>query len=672
MAATSESVDPNLEAHTELVSWFTQHGGTFDKTVRITQDALRGVHMQVKADRPDAIPRETRVINTPISVSMSWYNAIGYECPKGSFSKHGVDFPRQWIDEIGPEETFAFYLMGQYLRGQASFWYPYLRTLPQPGQLTTPLFFSEEDVDWIQGTGIPEASVERIKVWDQKYDDAITKLEAFGFLDCGAFTWELYMWAATIITSRAFSPKVLSGAVEADDLWEDRTSALLPLIDLPNHRPMAKVEWRAGEEDIGLIVLEDLAPGHEISNNYGPRNNEQLLVNYGFCLKNNPTDYRIVHLGVKPDSPLGQAKARQLELFPELAKNVDDHYYIFNPFYPLLGPDTAMEHSIFSPALFNALTVMESNAHEREMLEITDGGIRITPAYGNGHCIYAALAQISFEMIAHAYTLKASAQDLPSQPATLNQTHGQIYRNGQTTLDYAALIIATWTIARGREHKRGESWDDIKVLLSELMARVPAGLLSDEVLSRTRVRILERPSLVSKNGELFRLGELFSLLPADMQEPAQTCFQHVLAVVSQEVPPVASDPQTLFATVVCLLVATYNSPEARSKLPSRLTKWMAFLLEKYSLASVASMDASEPLRLFQEYTNSEQPGSWAPGDGAGWFAEGSGWLESDWLQWAWAVAGAEMVMIPLQSLEVLNMEGEPSMLKQACLYVPQE
>lgn len=38
---------------------------------------------------------------------------------------------------------------------------------------------------------------------------------------------------------------------------------------------MAKVEWRAGEEDIGLLVLEDLSPGHEISNNYGPRNNEQ-------------------------------------------------------------------------------------------------------------------------------------------------------------------------------------------------------------------------------------------------------------------------------------------------------------------------------------------------------------------------------------------------------------
>lgn len=44
---------------------------------------------------------------------------------------------------------------------------------------------------------------------------------------------------------------------------------------------MAKVEWRAGDKDIGLLVLEDHSAGHEISNNYGPRNNEQCT--YRVC-----------------------------------------------------------------------------------------------------------------------------------------------------------------------------------------------------------------------------------------------------------------------------------------------------------------------------------------------------------------------------------------------------
>jgi hypothetical protein len=66
--------------------------------------------------------------------------------------------------------------------------------------------------------------------------------------------------------------------VEEADLPEDSVPVLLPLIDLPNHRPLAKVEWRAGDADVGLLVQENVSPGEEISNNYGPRNNEQCEI----------------------------------------------------------------------------------------------------------------------------------------------------------------------------------------------------------------------------------------------------------------------------------------------------------------------------------------------------------------------------------------------------------
>ena len=88
---------------------------------------------------------------------------------------------------------------------------------------------------------------------------------------------ELYLWALTIITSRAFSSKVLASVIADSELPDDGVSVLLPLIDLPNHRPLAKVEWRAGEQDVGYMVMEDLAPGEEVANNYGPRNNEQRM-----------------------------------------------------------------------------------------------------------------------------------------------------------------------------------------------------------------------------------------------------------------------------------------------------------------------------------------------------------------------------------------------------------
>ena len=50
---------------------------------------------------------------------------------------------------------------------------------------------------------------------------------------------------------------------------------LLPLVDLLNHRPLAKVEWKAGRDAVGLSVFENIGPGQEVDNNYGPKNNEQ-------------------------------------------------------------------------------------------------------------------------------------------------------------------------------------------------------------------------------------------------------------------------------------------------------------------------------------------------------------------------------------------------------------
>lgn len=181
--------DHSLEAHTSLLDWVASHGGHIDNSVRVAQDASRGVHLQVKADWPQSVSKETRVINTPLAVTMSYFNAIEYTCARGSFSSHGVVFPRAFIDAVGPEETTAFFLMGQYLRGAEGFWYRYLRTLPQPGQLTTPLFFGEEDVDWIQGTGIPDASVQRYELWDKKYEESISALEELGFENTEGYTW---------------------------------------------------------------------------------------------------------------------------------------------------------------------------------------------------------------------------------------------------------------------------------------------------------------------------------------------------------------------------------------------------------------------------------------------------------------------------------------------------
>ncbi|KAF7717993.1 Uncharacterized protein PECH_004696 [Penicillium ucsense] len=660
----------SLKAHTELVNWILSQGGSLNDCVRVAQDASRGVHIQVNADWPHPISPETKVLSTPMGVTMSYFNAIGFQSSQVSFSRHGVELPQAFIDSVAVEETTTFFLMGQYLRGAGGFWYPYLRTLPQPGDLTTPLFFGEEDVDWIQGTGIPEASVQRYEIWDERYEQCMSKLEETGFDGIEEYTWDLYLWASTIISSRAFSPKVLSSVMEASKVGEDTgVSVLLPLIDLPNHRPLAKVEWRAGMSDVGMVVLEEIGPGQEISNNYGPRNNEQLLMNYGFCLPNNPTDYRIIKLGVKPDSHLSRAKSRQIEMFPDMSNNKEDHYYIFSVYYPLLGPNTAMEHSVFSPALFNSLMIMHANDRERKQIEISESSMSIPSAYGNGHSLLAALSQICFELISHIMMLQASAPERQRQPENLKQTFAQIYRDSLLTLDKAALIVATWTLKRAREHQKGETWEDVKTMLNEHLAQVPEGHFSPETLSRVRVRILERESLLKRNGELFRLGELFSLLPVDTQAPSRDWFNNILAHASHYVPALQTSPQALFSIVLALLVATGRSQQARPHLPARLTQWVDFLVEQYPLSEVIA-EESELLSQLNNFANTGNAYSIASQVGVDWLSDLGEWMNSKWLTWAMNVADSEMVLIPHEPLQILAAEN-PGLPKLGCLYVPQ-
>lgn len=66
-----------------------------------------------------------------------------------------------------------------------------------------------------------------------------------------------------------------SSAASSGDWKNKQFSVLLPLVDLLNHRPLSKVEWQAGKDAVGLSVFEDIEPGQEVDNNYGPKNNEQ-------------------------------------------------------------------------------------------------------------------------------------------------------------------------------------------------------------------------------------------------------------------------------------------------------------------------------------------------------------------------------------------------------------
>lgn len=121
-----------------------------------------------------------------------------------------------------------------------------------------------------------------------------------------------YLWASMIMKSRSFPSYLLKeclASVNELDLLQEDVAMLIPMVDLLNHNPAAKVSW--GGRD-GLFVLEtqdQYESGDQVFNNYGQKGNEELLLAYGFCIENNPADS--VALRIKVPA----------ELLPELEKN---------------------------------------------------------------------------------------------------------------------------------------------------------------------------------------------------------------------------------------------------------------------------------------------------------------------------------------------------------------
>lgn len=420
---------------------------------------------------------------------------------------------------------------------------------------------------------------------------------------------------------------------------------------------------------------------------YLHRLNNQVMMNYGFCLPDNPCDYRILSLRAPPGSPLHEAKAQQLKMYPALPRDGDDHYYVFNIFYPLLAPGSSMEHSIFSPALLNALSILAANERELETLEIAEHEIRIPGLYGNSRNLLAALSQITIELITHIVRLKSSSPG-PQQPESLKQTYGKVYRDSQVTLSETALLIAAWTLMRARQHNLSGHWEETKYLLSSHMARVPVGKFAEEIVSRVRVRILERESLLANSGELFAFNELFGLLAPEMQESCKTCSSQIFAQAEKTIPMLRGSSESspfAFPIFLCLTVAIHRAANATTekRLPARLTKWASFIIEKYPPPPddvawmlededdehIASLfdDVLETMRT-QKSTVLSSVGEFTGDHGDSW------WLSPNWLRWAWMIMERETVQVPDDPLKTLTMEaqGQVMLSTESYLYIPAE
>lgn len=105
------------------------------------------------------------------------------------------------------------------------------------------------------------------------------------------------IWAATIFTSRAFISTHILPEIETIPI-------LFPVVDILNHSVTAKVEWDfQPHQSFTLRCLESstFTENEELFNNYAPKQNDELLLGYGFCLLDNPIEQFALKLAFQPE-----------------------------------------------------------------------------------------------------------------------------------------------------------------------------------------------------------------------------------------------------------------------------------------------------------------------------------------------------------------------------------
>ncbi|RPB02547.1 SET domain-containing protein [Choiromyces venosus 120613-1] len=253
--------------------WLISHGGFIHESLSFAPpepDSQYGSRVVTSSD----VPPNSRLVSCPHTLTINYTKAC---------SAFSADF----ISNTTQHAALRMFLCLEWLNGKESLWWPYLRVLPR--EFDTPLYFSDEDLKYLQGCNLDITEVEARKaVWKEEFEAAVAILQKEGH-DVEGYTWELYLCASTVFTSRSFPGKLMNW--DREILHEDDTMPVLfPLIDSLNHYPITKITWQPSDTSLSIISGAGVLAGAEVYNNYGPKPNEELLMGYGFTLPENPFD----------------------------------------------------------------------------------------------------------------------------------------------------------------------------------------------------------------------------------------------------------------------------------------------------------------------------------------------------------------------------------------------
>jgi hypothetical protein len=402
---------------------------------------------------------------------------------------------------------------------------------------------------------------------------------------------ELYRWAATIFGSRGFSSDVLSDTLPAEQarlgganginarpqlrgLFRDHFSVLLPLLDILNHKPLAKVEWQPRTGFVGLQVLEDYGPGEEVFNNYGPRDNESLLLSYGFIIPGNPFDHVLLAITPPPGTLLDVARTWQMD--PR--STMEHRCALLHMDHHSTSRATCFEQSVFTFDLLDTVSVLSTNDRESGAMFTANKTLLSTHltsknTFEDFRNFLSIFGQLLIRCEAGVARLSNTYPDHP--PKTPKQQNAKAYRDVQARIYLTAKAVCQFILARACLSSDDEDADAHTLLA--LQPHLPNSTIID------LQSILSRHDPITIPGELLSPNGLISMLPQEYHSLLRTTLSSIskLTIATKACSTDLTPNQlqhTHLAVIVSVLGRLY---ESKAPLSKRLKVWLDYVTVWY-------------------------------------------------------------------------------------------
>jgi hypothetical protein len=147
---TSAQTDTDHPAEA-LQTWFSHNGGWLNPDVRIVFDDTGSNGFYLVAAKT---LRSPTVARCPLRLTLSFLCL-----DHGQDVVAHVDSPLQKCLGKVPDFVLSYLLlMEQRCLGKDSKWYPYIACLPEPETMNTPIWFTDKDMECLQGTNLLQAT----------------------------------------------------------------------------------------------------------------------------------------------------------------------------------------------------------------------------------------------------------------------------------------------------------------------------------------------------------------------------------------------------------------------------------------------------------------------------------------------------------------------------------